>query len=40
VLGEVSAEILGSRRVVPQLAESLGFPFRAPTLEQALEAEL
>jgi hypothetical protein len=39
-LGELSDELLGSRRVVPARAAELGFRFHAPTLERALEAEL
>ena len=40
ILGELSDELLGSRRVVPAQATALGFRFHAPTLERALEAEL
>jgi hypothetical protein len=40
VLGELADELLGSRRVVPACAESLGFRFQVPTLDRALEAEL
>jgi len=39
-LGELAGELLGSRRVVPERANALGFRFHAPTLESALEAEL
>jgi uncharacterized protein (TIGR01777 family) len=39
-LGEISSELLGSRRCVPRKAESAGFSFNYPTLENALAAEL
>jgi len=39
-LGELSDELLGSRRVVPALALRRGFPFAYRTLRAALEAEL
>lgn len=37
-LGELADELLGSRRVVPERATSLGFRFDAPALDAALEA--
>ncbi len=40
VLGELSAELLDSRRVLPAAALARGFGFRHPGLESALEAEL
>ena len=40
VLGEISEELLGSRRVVPERALALGYRFQVPTLDRALEAEL
>jgi hypothetical protein len=40
VLGEMADELLGSRRVLPARAESLGFRFAHPRLESALAAEL
>jgi uncharacterized protein (TIGR01777 family) len=40
LLGELAGELLGSRRVVPARAAELGFRFAAPTLREALEAEL
>lgn len=39
-LGELSNELLGSRRVVPRLARDRGFAFRYPSIEAALAAEL
>ena len=39
-LGEMSNELLGSRRCVPRKAETAGFHFNYPTLENALAAEL
>jgi uncharacterized protein (TIGR01777 family) len=39
-LGELSGELLGSRRVVPERASKLGFAFAHPALETALSAEL
>lgn len=39
-LGELSGELLGSRRVVPRVATDCGFAFRYATLEEALSAEL
>jgi hypothetical protein len=39
-LGELSNELLGSRRCVPRKAESAGFRFNYATLETALAAEL
>ncbi len=39
-LGEVSGELLGSRRVVPARLEANGFPFEYPTVESALEGAL
>ncbi len=39
-LGELSAELLGSRRVVPRQAREHGFAFRYPAIEEALGAEL
>jgi uncharacterized protein (TIGR01777 family) len=39
-LGELSGELLGSRRVIPERASSLGFAFAHPSLETALAAEL
>jgi uncharacterized protein (TIGR01777 family) len=39
-LGELSDELLGSRRVVPRVALERGFPFAHPTLAGALRAEL
>ena len=40
VLGELSSELLGSRRVVPRQARDRGFAFRYPAIEEALSAEL
>jgi uncharacterized protein (TIGR01777 family) len=40
VLGELSGELLGSRRAVPRRARERGFAFRYPSIEQALAAEL
>jgi uncharacterized protein len=40
LLGELSDELLGSRRVVPRRAAEWGFSFAVPTLDGALEAEL
>jgi hypothetical protein len=39
-LGELSSELLGSRRCVPRRALARGFGFRYPTLAPALAAEL
>ncbi|MDJ0787189.1 MAG: TIGR01777 family oxidoreductase [Myxococcota bacterium] len=39
-MGDISGELLGSRRVLPQKALAAGFQFRFPTLEQALAHEL
>ncbi len=39
-LGELSEELLGSRRVVPRAALDRGFAFSRSTLEDALRAEL
>jgi hypothetical protein len=39
-LGELSQELLGSRRVLPTAALERGFRFRYETIESALEAEL
>lgn len=39
-LGELAEELLGSRQVVPQLAQDHGFSFRHPTLDSALAQEL
>jgi uncharacterized protein len=39
VLGELSGELLGSRRVRPRRLEDAEFTFRYPTLESALAAE-
>jgi hypothetical protein len=39
-LGDLSGELLGSRRCVPAKLEGLGFTFTHATLESALEAEL
>ena len=39
-LGELSGELLGSRRVVPELAQRTGYSFRQPELLGALETEL
>jgi uncharacterized protein (TIGR01777 family) len=39
-LGETANEVLGSKRVVPQRANALGFEFAHPKLESALAAEL
>jgi uncharacterized protein (TIGR01777 family) len=38
-LGELSGELLGSRRVVPARARAAGFAFAHPALESALAAE-
>jgi NAD dependent epimerase/dehydratase family enzyme len=38
-LGEFSVEVLGSRRVVPERTQEVGFVYRHPRLEDAL-AEL
>jgi hypothetical protein len=40
LLGEMAGELLGSRRVIPAVAQRLGFRFSAETLGRALEAEL
>lgn len=39
-LGEMAGELLGSRRVVPAVAQQLGFAFGVSSLPQALETEL
>jgi len=39
-LGELSDELLGSRRCIPRRAEAMGFPFTHASLESALSAEL
>lgn len=39
-LGEISGELLGSRRVVPARLQDAGFSFEEPTLRGALEREL
>jgi NAD dependent epimerase/dehydratase family enzyme len=39
-LGELSQELLGSRRVVPRAALSLGHTFTHDEIESALAAEL
>lgn len=39
-LGELSRELLDSRRVVPRAARDAGFPFEHPSLEDALRTEL
>jgi uncharacterized protein (TIGR01777 family) len=39
-LGELSGELFGSRRAVPEAASKLGFEFRYPELADALAAEL
>jgi hypothetical protein len=39
-LGDLSLELLGSRRVAPRAAEATGFRFALPALEGALAAEL
>lgn len=39
-LGELSDELLGSRRVVPGRAEALGYRFAQPRIAEALTAEL
>ena len=39
-LGEVSGELLGSRRVVPSRLEASGFDFAYPTIDSALEGAL
>jgi len=40
VLGDLAGELLGSRRVRPARLQEVGFAFRHPRLEGALEAEL
>jgi len=40
LLGELSGELLGSRRVIPGAAGERGFVFRHPDLEEALRSEL
>ncbi len=37
-LGDLASELLGSRRVVPSRAQTLGFAFAQPQLEGALAA--
>jgi hypothetical protein len=39
-LGEISGELLGSKRVVPQVAQQRGYTFVYPQLAAALAAEL
>jgi uncharacterized protein (TIGR01777 family) len=39
-LGDLSAELLGSKRVVPRRARELGFAFRQTSLEELLRSEL
>jgi len=39
-LGELSGELLGSRRAVPAAAEAAGYAFTYTHLEEALRAEL
>lgn len=39
-LGEVTAVVLSSQRVMPRVAEKTGYPFRYPTLEGAIRAAL
>jgi uncharacterized protein len=39
-LGEMSSELLGSARVIPQRLTEAGFEFRYPAIEAALAAEL
>jgi NAD dependent epimerase/dehydratase family enzyme len=39
-LGDLSAELLGSKRVIPRRAQDLGFAFRETSLEGLLRAEL
>jgi hypothetical protein len=39
-LGEASAELLTSSRVIPERLVAAGYPFRYPTLTEALPAEL
>lgn len=39
-LGEISGELLGSRKVVPAKLSAAGFEFRHRTVSEALEAEL
>ena len=39
-LGEMSGELLGSKRVVPARAQAAGFAFAHPELPSALAAEL
>jgi uncharacterized protein (TIGR01777 family) len=40
LLGEFASEVLGSRRVVPERAQALGYTFQYPQLEPALRAIL
>ncbi|TSA05619.1 MAG: TIGR01777 family protein [Methylococcus sp.] len=40
LLGEMAELLIGSQRVIPERAESLGFRFSYPTLEPALEEAL
>jgi uncharacterized protein (TIGR01777 family) len=40
LLGGFASELLGSRRVVPERAQALAFPFRYPEFEAALQALL
>jgi NAD dependent epimerase/dehydratase family enzyme len=37
LLGDLSSELLGSKRVIPTVAERNGFAFRYPELTPALE---
>jgi len=39
-LGEISGELVGSKRVTPRRAGELGFAFRFRSLSEALSAEL
>jgi NAD dependent epimerase/dehydratase family enzyme len=39
-LGELSAELLGSRRVVPARLEGAGFTFQHPTIGPAVAAAI
>jgi uncharacterized protein len=40
VLGDLSAELLGSSRVLPARLEQAGFPFRSPSIGPALAAAI